>query len=160
MGRTPISIENFSGSPWPGMPPRSSCGSPTGTTRAASIAAVYQPASESRTASSSTASRPIRCRITGAGALPARNPGTRRSRPSRRAVWASLRSTSAAGTSACTRTRDSGSSVTVVTTSLAIGGPSLYKPGFVLAWLYTGPIGHLVAGIADWVALLLGTREI
>ena len=31
---------------------------------------------------------------------------------------------------------------------------SLYKPGFVLAWLYTGPIGHLVAGIADWVALL------
>jgi hypothetical protein len=25
--------------------------------------------------------------------------------------------------------------------------------GLVIAWLYTGPLGHLVAGIADWVAL-------
>jgi hypothetical protein len=24
----------------------------------------------------------------------------------------------------------------------------------VLAWLYTGPLGHLAAGIADWAALL------
>jgi hypothetical protein len=24
----------------------------------------------------------------------------------------------------------------------------------VLAWLYTGPLGHLAAGIADWFALL------
>jgi hypothetical protein len=24
----------------------------------------------------------------------------------------------------------------------------------VLAWLYTGPLGHLLAGVADWVELL------
>jgi hypothetical protein len=24
----------------------------------------------------------------------------------------------------------------------------------VRAWLYTGPVGHLAAGIADWVELL------
>jgi hypothetical protein len=24
----------------------------------------------------------------------------------------------------------------------------------VLAWLYTGPLGHLAAGVADWVELL------
>jgi hypothetical protein len=24
----------------------------------------------------------------------------------------------------------------------------------VIAWLYTGPLGHLAAGIADWVELL------
>jgi hypothetical protein len=23
----------------------------------------------------------------------------------------------------------------------------------VLGWLYTGPLGHLAAGVADWVAL-------
>jgi hypothetical protein len=28
------------------------------------------------------------------------------------------------------------------------------QPGLVLAWLYTGPLGHLVAGVWDWVALL------
>jgi hypothetical protein len=37
---------------------------------------------------------------------------------------------------------------------VAIGGPPLYKPPFVLAWLYTGPLGHLVAGVWDWLALL------
>jgi hypothetical protein len=25
----------------------------------------------------------------------------------------------------------------------------------VIAWLYTGPLGHLVAGVVDWVALLV-----
>jgi hypothetical protein len=25
----------------------------------------------------------------------------------------------------------------------------------VLAWLYTGPLGHLAAGVLDWVELLL-----
>jgi hypothetical protein len=25
----------------------------------------------------------------------------------------------------------------------------------VLAWLYTGPLGHLAAGIADWLELLV-----
>jgi len=24
----------------------------------------------------------------------------------------------------------------------------------VIAWLYTGPVGHLAAGVADWVTLL------
>jgi hypothetical protein len=24
----------------------------------------------------------------------------------------------------------------------------------VIAWLYTGPLGHLAAGIADWIVLL------
>jgi hypothetical protein len=24
----------------------------------------------------------------------------------------------------------------------------------MLGWLYTGPLGHLAAGIADWAALL------
>jgi hypothetical protein len=24
-----------------------------------------------------------------------------------------------------------------------------------LAWLYTGPLGHLVAGVIDWVVLLV-----
>jgi hypothetical protein len=24
----------------------------------------------------------------------------------------------------------------------------------VLAWLYTGPLGHLAAGVADWLELL------
>ncbi len=138
----------------------SSCGSPTGTTCAESIAAEYQVPIESRTASSSTASRPIRWTITGGGALPARKPGTRRPCPSRLAAWATRRSTSSAGTSASTRTRDSGSSVTVVRTSVAIGGPSLYK-AVVLAWLYTGPLGHLAAGVADWLraarALRVGT---
>ncbi len=60
----------------------------------------------------------MRWTITGAGALPARKPGTRRPRPSRFAACATRRSTSSAGTSAWTRTRDSGSSVTVVTTSV------------------------------------------
>jgi hypothetical protein len=25
----------------------------------------------------------------------------------------------------------------------------------VLAWLYTGPLGHLTAGVADWLELLV-----
>jgi hypothetical protein len=24
----------------------------------------------------------------------------------------------------------------------------------VIAWLYTGPLGHLAAGLADWIELL------
>jgi hypothetical protein len=26
----------------------------------------------------------------------------------------------------------------------------------VLAWLYTGPLGHLVAGVVDWLVLVAG----
>jgi hypothetical protein len=25
----------------------------------------------------------------------------------------------------------------------------------IVAWLYTGPVGHLVAGVADWATLLV-----
>jgi hypothetical protein len=47
----------------------------------------------------------------------------------------------------------------VVTTSAAIAGhhdtkhPVLSR---VVAWLYTGPVGHLVAGVADWATLFVG----
>jgi hypothetical protein len=34
------------------------------------------------------------------------------------------------------------------------GASPLYNWGVLLAWLYTGPLGHLVAGIADWLSLL------
>ena len=86
------------------------------------MAAEYQPPIDSRTASSSTASRPTRWMITGGGTLPLRKPGMRMLRPSARAATATRFSTSAAGTSASTRTRDSGSSVTVVVTGAAMGG--------------------------------------
>ena len=47
-----------------------------------SIASTYQPPSELRSASSSTASRPRRRITTGGGTLPLRKPGTRIWRPS------------------------------------------------------------------------------
>jgi hypothetical protein len=28
----------------------------------------------------------------------------------------------------------------------------------LVAWYYTGPLGHLVAGIADWAQLLAGWK--
>jgi hypothetical protein len=68
-------------------------------------------------------------------------------------------STSSGGTSASTRTRDSGSSVTdVEMVGAAMGGhhdtvaPMLRR---LAAWLVTGPLGHLVAGVIDWGVLLL-----
>ena len=92
------------------------------------MAAEYQAPIESRTASSSTASRPTRLMTTGAGALPARKPGTRMERASDRAACSMRFSTSAAGTSASTRTRDSGSSVTdVVIGGAAMCGGTRYR---------------------------------
>jgi hypothetical protein len=29
----------------------------------------------------------------------------------------------------------------------------------VAAWLYTGPLGHLAAGVADWIVLLVRARR-
>jgi hypothetical protein len=29
----------------------------------------------------------------------------------------------------------------------------------VASWLYTGPVGHFVAGVADWAALLARWRR-
>ena len=85
-GSTPISIENSSAWPCGGRSPRSTFGSPTGTMPAVSIASEYQLESVSRTASSSTASRPTRCSTSGAGTLPLRKPGSFSSRPSWRAA--------------------------------------------------------------------------
>ena len=62
-----------------------------------------------------------------------------------------------AGTSASTRTRDSGSSVTVVGTSVAMAANHCTSPGHALPArprFYTGPLGHLAAGVADWAELL------
>jgi len=28
-----------------------------------------------------------------------------------------------------------------------------------VAWLYTGPLGHLAAGVADWIAMLARARN-
>ena len=95
------------------------------------------------------------------GILPWRKPGSFISWPSLRACISSERCTSSAGISASTRTREWGSSVTVVLTAVAIGSP--YRHGMrrprpphvvVAAWVATGPLGHFYAGVADWIALL------
>jgi hypothetical protein len=63
--------------------------------------------------------------------------------------------TSAAGTSASTRTRDSGSSVTLVLTGEAIGGGERYRGDVppsrppLSSKLITGPLAFLVAGVVD-----------
>ena len=83
-GVTETSIEKLSGSPWSGTWSRStsSFGSPTVETPERRIASSYHSGSESRTACSSTASRPIRWITIGPGTLPFRKPGIRSSRPS------------------------------------------------------------------------------
>ena len=64
-------------------------------------------------------------------------------------------STSSAATSASTRTRDSGSSVTLVETPLVaisewtIASGRMRPHERFAAWLVTGPVGHLVAGVTD-----------
>jgi hypothetical protein len=37
-------------------------------------------------------------------------------------------------------------------------GATTVQLALVLAWLYTGPLGHLAAGVIDWLALLSGRR--
>jgi hypothetical protein len=41
----------------------------------------------------------------------------------------------------------------VVRTSVAMAGHHDTK-GRMLGWLYTGPLGHLAAGVLDWASLL------
>ena len=41
----------------------------------------------------------------------------------------------------------------VVTTSAPLAAHHDTKRS-VIAWLYTGPLGHLAAGVADWLGLL------
>ena len=100
----------------------------------------------------------MRLMTTGAGALPARKPGTRIPRPSARAATAMRFSTSSGGTCASTRTRDSGSSVTDVEIDGAAmcGHHDTVAPvrTRLAAWLVTGPLGHLWGGLADWATLL------
>ena len=96
------------------------------------------------------------------GILPWRKPGSFISWPSLRACISSERCTSSAGISASTRTREWGSSVTVVLTAVAIGSPYPYRHGMRRAPLTScsppgsspGPLGHLYAGVVDWVVLL------
>ena len=141
----------------PGRSPRSSSGSPTGAIRAASIAAVYQAPIESRTASSRTASRPMRWTITGGGALPARKPGTR------------MLATEPAGGLRDAALDLLGGHLRLHAHArlgeLGDGGDDVGGHGrattiqsgvvrSLRAWLYTGPLGHLAAGIADWLELL------
>ncbi len=143
---------------------------------AVSIASEYQRESVSRTASSSTASRPTRCSTSGAGTLPLRKPGSFSSRPSLRARCSTRPSTSSGGTSTCTRTRDSRSSVTVVFRAAGRFGDA--EPSECLpvrharhdtvpphadssrafrsplkrleTWLWTGPVGHFAGGALDF----------
>ena len=91
---------------------------------------------------------------TGVGILPLRNPGILRSLPSALAACSRERSTSLGATSASTRTRDSGSSVTVVCIASDDSVGSVRPRPRLAAWLYTGPLGHLYAGLADTASLL------
>ena len=156
VGRTPTSMENCSGLPSSGRSPRSSLGSPTGSTPASSMACTYQRESPSRTASSSSALRPTRRMTTGGGTLPLRNPGMRRLRPTSRAARCRRFSTSAAGTSASTRTRLSGSSVTLVFTVGKIeGGASGRWARWALAlgvgrWALALGVGRWALGVGRW----------
>ena len=179
VGRTPISIEKASGSPWPGTSSaKLMSGSPMGAMPAVSMASMYHSLSEERSASSNTASRPRRRMTTGGGTLPLRKPGMRSWPPSLRAACCSLRSTSSAGTSASTRTRDSGSSVTLVfrvaTVAQTIAcvpiqegarsrGTPLGARGRlnrntavmaerIAARLVTGPVAFLLGGVLDVLA--------
>ena len=118
----------------------------------------YQRPSESRTVSSRTASRPTRWMTIGGGTLPRAEPGHAQLAAERlgRLLRCAARSPPAA-TSASTRTRDSGSSVTVVfmrASDDSVGRVGSRRRTFA-AWLFTGPVGHLVAGVADWVTLLM-----
>ena len=95
----------------------SSWGSPTGVTPELISARSYHSGSPSRSASSMTASRPIRCRTISGGTFPLRNPGTFISPAKLRAAACRRRSTSSGGTLAAIFTFESGRSVTSVLTS-------------------------------------------
>ncbi len=103
----------------------------------------------------------------GGGTLPRRKPGTLICRPSVLADWAIRLSSSPGSTDACTRTRDSGSSsVSVLTPLVAMVGEGTSRirwpgvatrrrlPERAAAWLLTGPVGHLAAGLTDLAALV------
>ena len=116
-GRTPTSNLKESDSPSAsGAETISMLGSPTGLSAESSSAFSYHSGNPSRIASWSTEPKPSRWITSEGGALPLRKPGIRISRASVREARCIARSTSAAGTSASTRARELGSSVTVVFT--------------------------------------------
>ena len=153
--------------PAPGSSPMSSCGSPTGTTCASSIAARVPGADRvaHRLVEHGLAARSRwidhrRRRLAGAEAGDAQAAAERAWRPARRAL-----DLVGAAPRPRTRTRDSGSSVTVVVTVVAaMSGGQRYRGAAcatrLAAWLVTGPLGHLAAGLADWAvaAVAAGAR--
>ena len=115
IGRTPTSNLKLSGSPAAsGVATISMFGSPIGVTAESSSACSYQSGRASRIASSSTGPKPSRWITSDGGALPLRKPGMRISRARARAAREAAFSTSLGGTSTATLTRESGSSVRVV----------------------------------------------
>ena len=156
-GRTPISIAERQRLARAGRSPTSSVGSPTGWTPAASIASTYQrPASRGpprrgrrrgRSAGSTTGGGHLALAEAGHAQVAAELAG---------GLASTRRSISSAGTSASTRTRDSGSSVTVALDGgRAWGGhDSVGRMAARAArpsprWMVTGPLGHLYGGVAD-----------
>ena len=133
---------------------KSMSGSPIGAIPAVSMASTYHSLSDERSASSKTASRPRRRMTTGGGTLPLRKPGMRSWPPSLRAACWTLRSTSSAGTSASTRTRDSGSSVTLVFRVDMVAQTIAWQPcldGLQRA-PSPGPAAFLLGGVIDVLA--------
>jgi hypothetical protein len=80
------------------------------------------------------------------GTLPLRNPGSFMSLPRRSAVRLMLPSTSFGSTSTSTRTRDSGSSFTVVSMEETLDTTWRERLG---AWIYTGAPGRLLSFSID-----------
>ena len=107
-GRTPTSIEKARSSPSAGRSPTSSLGSPIGLMPLSIRARSYHSGNESRSACSTTASRPIRWITIWGGTLPLRNPGIFISPARVDAAPATRFSTVAASTATSILTRDSG----------------------------------------------------
>jgi hypothetical protein len=125
----PTSIEKPSGSPAAGSSSTFSSGSPTVATPDLITASSYHSGIESRTACSITASRPTRWITIAAGTFPLRKPGMRSSRPIAFAARSTRDSTSALGTCASRRTRESLSSVTLVVTDMRGTAAAVPAPG-------------------------------
>ena len=111
---TSTSAVNANGAPSAGSSVQSIVGRSIGSIPTSATAREYQPVRWSRSASSTTVSRPTWRITSGLGALPLRNPGTRTLRDRSDSAWSNAWSTSPAGTSISRRTRLSASSETWV----------------------------------------------
>ena len=86
--------------------------------------------------------------------MPDLKPGIFISRPSSVAALCSSRSRASLGTSTFTRTRESPSSVVAVfTIALTVPCTLVKPPERLLAWIVTGPPGHLWSAVADIAVL-------